>query len=74
MRSVDLTKSPGLNGRPSKMLERYLHTTERMNDTSPPFLVRGSSRIVLPGYQYRSLVYDLVDGLFDKLFPCYQYK
>lgn len=36
--------------------------------TSPPFLVRSSLHIALPGYYPRSIFYELVDGLFDKPF------
>ena len=74
MRSVDLKISPMLKKPPLKMLERYLHTTDRMMHRWPPFLDRGSSHIVLSAYLYRRLLYDLVDELYNKSFPCYQYN
>ena len=51
MRSVDLTISLKPKKRPSKNLERYLHTTERMMYTWPPSLDRGSLHIVVSAYQ-----------------------
>ena len=56
MRSVDQKISPMLKKPPLKMLERYLHTTDRMMHRWPPFLDRGSSHIVLSAYLYRRLL------------------